>query len=172
MNRDLQITGLCRLSVYIKNFLQKDPADFDADDQQFQSVLLKSETENPCFTPENQRFALNQWANLLTQEKLGNWLAAYSVAKQPKRVGLILAGNIPMVGFHDVISVVLSNHIPVIKLSSKDRLLLPFLLEKWNEFSNGTVNYEFAERLENFDAVIATGSNNTARYFQVFRSWM
>ena len=168
MNRDLQITGLCRLSVYIKNFLQKDPADFDADDQQFQSVLLKSETENPWFTLENQRFALNQWANLLTQEKLANWLAAYSVAKQPKRVGLILAGNIPMVGFHDVISVVLSNHIPVIKLSSKDRLLLPFLLEKWNDLSEGAVRFETVERLQNFDAVIATGSNNTARYLEFY----
>jgi len=56
----------------------------------------------------------------------------------------------------------------VIKLSSKDKRMLPFLLEKWNEFSKGAVQYEMAERLENFDAVIATGSNNTARYLEYY----
>ena len=79
-----------------------------------------------------------------------------------------MAGNIPLVGFHDVISVVLSNHIPVIKLSSKDKYIIPFLLKKWNEFSEGNVQFEFVERLENFDAVIATGSNNTARYLEYY----
>ena len=92
----------------------------------------------------------------------------YEVSKIPKRVGLILAGNIPMVGFHDVISVILSGHIPLIKLSSKDRQLLPFLLKKWNEFSENEIQYELIERLENFDAVIATGSNNTARYLEYY----
>jgi hypothetical protein len=73
-----------------------------------------------------------------------------------------------MVGFHDVLAVVLSNHIPVIKLSSKDRHLLPFLLEKWKEFSGENVAFELVERLKDFDAVIATGSNNTARYLEYY----
>jgi hypothetical protein len=82
---------------------------------------------------------LKQWADLLTEENIKNWLKEYQISKITKRVGLILAGNIPLVGFHDVISVVLSNHIPVIKLSSKDKYMIPFLLKKWNEFSEGNV---------------------------------
>ncbi|MCP2038322.1 acyl-CoA reductase [Chryseobacterium sp. HSC-36S06] len=168
MSRENKISGLCELSLYIKNFSDKKAENYNADDERFSALLRKSEIENPWFTIENQKFALKQWADLLTPENIGNWLSTYKTPINSKRVGLILAGNIPMVGFHDVISVVLSNHIPVIKLSSKDKRMLPFLLEKWNEFSNGTVQYEFAERLENFDAVIATGSNNTARYLEYY----
>ncbi|UFK97690.1 acyl-CoA reductase [Kaistella faecalis] len=168
MSRENKISGLCELSLYIKNFSDKKAENYNADDERFSALLRKSEIENPWFTIENQKFALKQWADLLTPENIGNWLSTYKTPINSKRVGLILAGNIPMVGFHDVISVVLSNHIPVIKLSSKDKRMLPFLLEKWNEFSNGTVHYEFAERLENFDAVIATGSNNTARYLEYY----
>jgi hypothetical protein len=88
----------------------------------------------------------------------------------PKTVGLVLAGNIPLVGFHDFISVLLSGHKVAVKTSSNDQHLLPFLakymisvqpeLEKYITFVAG--------KLENFDAVIATGSNNTARYFEYY----
>ena len=168
MNIEKQISGLCKLSVYIKECLEKDPEYFNENDEKFQAILRKSEIENSWFTIENQKFGLNQWANLLTENTIKNWLAKYEVAKTPKKVGLILAGNIPMVGFHDVISVILSNHIPMIKLSSKDQTMLPFLLSKWNEFSDGNINYEFVERLTDFEAVIATGSNNTARYLEYY----
>ena len=168
MNIEKQISGLCKLSVYIKEFLEKDPEYFNENDDKFQAILRKSEIENSWFTIENQKFGLNQWANLLTENTIKNWLAKYEVAKTPKKVGLILAGNIPMVGFHDVISVILSNHTPMIKLSSKDQTMLPFLLSKWNEFSDGNINYEFVERLTDFEAVIATGSNNTARYLEYY----
>lgn len=168
MNIEKQISGLCKLSTYIKDFLAKDPVNYNEDDERFASVLRKSEIENSWFTIENQKFALNQWADLLTENNLKKWVSAYQTAKTPKKVGLILAGNIPMVGFHDVLSVILSQHIPVIKLSSKDRTMLPFLLSKWNEFSEGNIDYEFAERLTDYDAVIATGSNNTARYLEYY----
>ena len=168
MSRENQISGLHKLSLYIKNFLASNTPDLHENHDEFNAVLRKSEIENPWFTIENQKFALKQWANLLTEQNLNQWLSHYKTPLVPKRVGLILAGNIPMVGFHDVISVVLSNHIPVIKLSSKDKRLLPFLLEKWNELSDGNVPYEIVEKLENFDAVIATGSNNTARYLEYY----
>ena len=168
MNRDLQIEGLIQLSNYLKVFLNADAAQSNSDDEAFQAILRRSEIENPWFTQENQRFALKQWADLLTKENLSSWLSNYRPASQPKKVGLILAGNIPMVGFHDVISVILSGHLPMIKLSSKDQRVLPFLLNKWNEFSDGNVKFEIVERLENFDAVIATGSNNTARYLEYY----
>lgn len=168
MNREKQISGLHKLGLYIKSFLELNTEDFSDKEGELAALLRKSEIENPWFTIENQKFALSQWADLLTVENLNVWLSHYKTPLTSKRVGLILAGNIPMVGFHDVISVILSNHIPVIKLSSKDKRLLPFLLEKWNEFSGGHVKYEFVERLQYFDAVIATGSNNTARYLEYY----
>ena len=168
MSRENQISGLHKLSLYIKNFLALNTDDLHENHDEFNAVLRKSEIENPWFTIENQKFALKQWADLLTEHNLNQWLSQYKTPLLSKRVGLILAGNIPMVGFHDVISVVLSNHIPVIKLSSKDKRLLPFLLTKWNELSDGNVHYEIVEKLENFDAVIATGSNNTARYLEYY----
>ncbi|MBT2619797.1 MULTISPECIES: acyl-CoA reductase [Chryseobacterium] len=168
MNIENQVLGLIKLSDYIRAYLAKSTEEFNEDDSEFELLLKKSEIENPWFTIDNQKFAFKQWADLLREENIKNWLKDYSASKTPKRVGLILAGNIPLVGWHDVISVVLSNHIPVIKLSSKDKYTVPFLLKKWKEFSNDQVEYEFVERLENFDAVIATGSNNTARYLEYY----
>ncbi|WP_294200742.1 acyl-CoA reductase, partial [uncultured Chryseobacterium sp.] len=168
MNTENQVLGLTRLSRYIKDFLAKNQDAYSEDDAGFESLLERSKIENPWFTIENQKFALQQWADLLTEKNIGSWLNKYRISGISKRVGLILAGNIPLVGFHDVISVVLSNHIPVIKLSSKDKYMIPFLLKKWNEFSEGSVPFEFVEKLENFDAVIATGSNNTARYLEYY----
>jgi hypothetical protein len=168
MNIENQVLGLTRLSGYLKGFLSTKSEDYNDNDADFELLLKKSEIENPWFTNENHKFALQQWADLLTEENIKDWLKEYSASKTSKRVGLILAGNIPLVGLHDVISVVLSNHIPVIKLSSKDRYMIPFLLKKWNEFSEGNVQFEFVEKLENFDAVIATGSNNTARYLEYY----
>ncbi|MCJ8154355.1 acyl-CoA reductase [Chryseobacterium sp. SSA4.19] len=168
MNTENQVLGLIRLSSYITEFLDENPEDYNDKDFDFELLIKKTEIENPWFTIENQKFAFRQWADLLTHENISNWLKKYSISKTSKRVGLILAGNIPLVGFHDIISVILSNHIPVIKLSSKDRYMVPFLLKKWEEFSDGQIKYEFVEKLENFDAVIATGSNNTARYLEYY----
>ncbi|WP_300688622.1 acyl-CoA reductase [Chryseobacterium sp.] len=168
MNTENQVLGLIKLSDYIKAFLAKKTENYNEDDLNIELLLNRSKIENQWFTIDNQKFALQQWADLLIEENIKNWLENYSISKISKRVGLILAGNIPLVGFHDVLSVVLSNHIPVIKLSSKDKLLIPFLLNKWKEFSDGQVQFEFVEKLENFDAVIATGSNNTARYLEYY----
>lgn len=168
MNIERRVLGLNRLSGYIKEFLAKNSEDYNENDVEFQQVLKKSEIENPWFTADNQKYALKQWSELLTQENINEWLQHYSPSKTAKKVGLILAGNIPLVGLHDVISVILSNHIPLIKLSSKDKTMLPFLLKKWSEFSEEAINFELVERLENFDAVIATGSNNTARYLEYY----
>lgn len=168
MNTENQVLGLIKLSDYIKAFLAKKPEEHNEDDADIELLLKRSEIENPWFTIDNQKFALQQWTDLLTEENIKSWLGNYSTSKISKRVGLILAGNIPLVGFHDVISVVVSNHVPVIKLSSKDKYMIPFLLKKWNELSDGKVAFEFVEKLENFDAVIATGSNNTARYLEYY----
>lgn len=168
MKTEKQILGLCKLSTYIKDFLNTDPENFSAEDEEFMGVLRRSEIENSWFTIENQKYALQKWTDLLEEKSLKSWLSDYEPAKIPKKVGLILAGNIPLVGFHDVISVILSGHSPIIKLSSKDKMMLPFLLKKWQIFSEESIEYELVERLQNFDAVIATGSNNTARYLEYY----
>ncbi|MBD8081534.1 acyl-CoA reductase [Chryseobacterium caseinilyticum] len=168
MNVEQRVLELVQLSDWINTYLSKDSGKFNENDAEFEQILRKSEIENPWFTQENQKLALEQWVSVLNQSEIEQWLSKYPENKIQKRVGLILAGNIPLVGFHDVISVILSNHIPVIKLSSKDKSMLPFLLKKWKEISNGSLQYETVERLEDFDAVIATGSNNTARYLEYY----
>ncbi|MPS71678.1 MAG: acyl-CoA reductase [Chryseobacterium sp.] len=168
MLNENKILGLEKLGNFIKDFFQKEEDNYNEKEERLAYLMTRSEIENPWFTKENQQYNLKQWSGLFTKENIENWLSKYWLSSAPKRVGLILAGNIPLVGFHDIISVVLGNHIPVIKLSSKDRLVLPYLLELWNEFSNNEIEYHIVERLENFDAVIATGSNNTARYLEYY----
>lgn len=168
MLNENKILGLEKLGIFINDFIQKNDEDYNEQEERLAYLMTRSEIENPWFTQENQRYNLQQWASLFTRQAIEEWLSKYQLSGTPKRVGLILAGNIPLVGFHDVISVVLSNHTPVIKLSSKDRLVLPFLLQLWNGFSNNEIEYHIVEKLENFDAVIATGSNNTARYLEYY----
>ena len=168
MLNENKILGLEKLGNFINEFIQKDEDSYHEKEERLAYLMKRSEIENPWFTKENQLYNLKQWAALFTKENIESWLSKYELSTTSKRVGLILAGNIPIVGFHDIISVVLSNHVPIIKLSSKDKLMLPFLLELWKEFSNNEIEYEIVERLENFDAVIATGSNNTARYLEYY----
>lgn len=168
MKKQVYILGLIKLGNFIKEFLSKNTENFNEFDEEFSVVLRKSELDNPWFNIENQKYALQQWANLLTEEKINDWLSAYSFSETPKKVGLILAGNIPLVGFHDVVSTIMSGNIPIIKLSSKDKMMIPFLLRRWNEFSEGKIEYKIVEKLSDYDAVIATGSNNTARYLEYY----
>ena len=140
--------------------------------QKLQAAVIQAEQENKWYTQENLRFAMQAWASLLKEDALTSWLAPYSTqaAKTPKRVALVMAGNIPMVGFHDFLSVLLSGHIVVGKLSSNDKVLLPFIREfliaQAPEFEEKITFTE--ERLGDFEAAIATGSTNTGRYFDYY----
>jgi hypothetical protein len=162
------ISGLSKLGLFLKDFMSKQDEKFNELDKELTNIIRISENENPWFTKDYQTLALKDWSDLLTIENLENWLSDYTFSEQAKKVGLILAGNIPLVGFHDIICVILSGNIPLIKLSSKDKKMIPFLLKLWKEFSDNKIEYEFVEKLENFDAVIATGSNNTARYLEYY----
>ena len=168
MKNDKIVSSLSQLGDFLNQFLSAKPENFNEEESKFASLIKKSEIENPWFTEESVRFCLKNWAENLTEEKISTWTGQYHFSSTPKKIGLILAGNIPLVGFHDVICVLLSGNIPLIKLSSKDRLILPFLLNKWNELSGGILEFHFVEKLENYDAVIATGSNNTARYLEYY----
>jgi hypothetical protein len=139
--------------------------------EKFKDLLALSQSHNGWFTPEQVYFAVQSWAEALTEDNLNEWLSKYDLSKvKSKTVALILAGNIPLVGFHDFLSVLITGHKVLVKASSNDQHLIQFLanylisvepkLSYYISFTDG--------RLENFDAIIATGSNNTARYFEFY----
>ena len=136
-----------------------------------ESILQKVQAENGWFTQENINFALNSWSEALSKENLQQWVSKYKIQEtNPKTIAIIMAGNIPLVGFHDFLSVLVTGNKVLVKLSSNDKTLLPFLAEYLVSIEPEFKKYiEFTEgKLENFDAVIATGSNNTARYFDYY----
>lgn len=134
-------------------------------------ILKKAESENGWFTHENIKSALLSWSEALSEINLEEWVSRYKFEESnPKTVAIIMAGNIPLVGFHDFVSVLITGNKVLAKLSSNDKTLLPFIANQLitiePKFKNHIV---FTEgKLENFDAVIATGSNNTARYFDYY----
>lgn len=141
-------------------------------DDYLQAVMKRTAYHNPWFTTDNQQQALDAIAEkMLRREKLEQWLQRYSVPQQPlsKTVGLVMAGNIPLVGFHDLLCIFVAGHRTQLKLSHKDQYLLPYLLQLLQRFDERTATYfEIVEKLQDFDAVIATGSNNSARYFEAY----
>ncbi len=137
----------------------------------FVDLIQLSQSHNGWYTADNVYFSIQSWANALTEENLNQWLKPYNLdANKPKTVGLILAGNIPLVGFHDFLSVLISGNAVLIKTSSNDQHLLPFLAKYLIAVEPElATKITFTEgKLENFDAIIATGSDNTARYFEYY----
>jgi len=129
--------------------------------------------KNPWFTPENVRMAVNAIAVALTTENLKKWTGLYPEIDQnlrPKKVGVIMAGNIPLVGFHDLLSVLITGNSLVAKASSKDSDLILFISDIIYEIdSRFREMINFSEgTLSGFDTVIATGSDNSSRYFEYY----
>ena len=132
------------------------------------NALSRAEQANGWFDQENLNFAVRQWAGLLTPEKLSGWMDAYDASQEAfEVVGIVTAGNIPLVGFHDLLSVLICGSRAEVRLSKNDQHLLPALVEILETLEpgfKGQTNFT-SDKLAGFDAVIATGSNNTARYF-------
>ena len=161
------------LSQFSENKTIKNPSVLHNDlfFEDFKDLIQLSQSHNGWYTPENVYFAIQSWASALTEKNLDQWLSSYVFEpNEPKNIGLILAGNIPLVGFHDFLSVLISGNKVLIKTSSNDQFLLPFLTQYLIAVEPELAdNITFVEgKLENFDAVIATGSNNTARYFEYY----
>ena len=139
--------------------------------EEFEQLIQLSQSHNGWYTPEQVYFSIQSWAKALTQENLDQWTSSYEfTSSESKTIALILAGNIPLVGFQDFISVLISGHNVSVKTSSDDQHLLPFLAKYLITVEPQLANkITFVEgKLEGFDAVIATGSNNTARYFEYY----
>ena len=134
-------------------------------------VIHKASLHNGWFTQDNIRYALQNWSEALSVESLERWISKYDIKEsEAKTIGIVMAGNIPLVGFHDFISALITGNKVLAKLSSNDGVLLPYISDKLTEIEPGFADrIAFAEdKLQNFDAVIATGSNNTARYFEYY----
>ena len=126
---------------------------------------------NGWFKEDEVRRSFLGISNWLTIENLENWESKYKLENvSGKRVAIIMAGNIPLVGFHDLISVFLSGNVAVVKMSSDDKHLLPALVKLMSLFDESINSWiELVDnKIENFDAVIATGSDNSSKYFESY----
>lgn len=161
MNLQARINLMTQLGDYLK---QNDP--------EWQEIKQQASYKNGWFTSEFVDKACDEIVTqFLDEKKLRDWVAHYHLndAIHQKNIGIVMAGNIPLVGFHDFLTVFVSGHQQTIKLSSKDDVLLKFLIKKLYSFEITIQNdVSIAETLKGCDAYIATGSNNTARYFEQY----
>jgi hypothetical protein len=136
----------------------------------WEAAKRKAHAANGWFIPEFVDEAVRRLvAGYLQPERLAVWAERYAVPAErvnPRTVGVVMAGNIPLVGFHDFLSVFVSGHRQLIKPSVRDEVLIRHLVEWMGESIAQSVG--FAERLNGCDAYIATGSNNSARYFDYY----
>src|SRR5699024_5281881 len=176
MNLNSRKQAFASLGKFLNKYTS-DKIDFSTEEKLqadlLDQAILNATTHNNWFIKEDIFYNLKHWSKILNLENINSWLSSYRFKEEkPKTVAIIMAGNIPLVGFHDFLSVLISGHKVLAKQSSKDQHLLPFianfLINENSEFEN---RIQFTdEKLTNYDAVIATGSNNTARYFEYYFS--
>lgn len=177
MNLQQRITAFVKLGEFLSQFQQdgfvKNPtvAANDLFYDGFQHQIKLAQEHNGWFTKTNIVFALDSWSKALTYNNIKQWTNNYNFNNsEPQIVAIIMAGNIPLVGFHDLLSVLISGHKVLVKQSSNDKHLLPFLskyLEIVEPEFKGKIQFT-EDKLEDYDLVIATGSDNTARYFEYY----
>ena len=174
MQLEERINAFIQLGRFLGQFSSENPErniEIIHNDAFYDGMLQQLEVathHNGWFTKDNLSFACESWSSALSEASLQKWISAYDFnVVAEKRVAIIMAGNVPLVGFHDFLSVLISGHKVVVKLSSNDKQLLPFLAKYLIAIAPSfEEKILFTEnRLQDFDAVIATGSNNTARYF-------
>ncbi len=161
MDLKARLDLLIRLGEYMKT-----------EDEKFELVKEKARIQNSWFTNEFINLSISNISNnFLKPDALNDWVKNYRIKDKgvEKKVGIVMAGNIPLVGFHDILCVFVSGHAAVIKASSKDEVLINHLVKKICEWEPAVFNLiSFAENLKACDAFIATGSNNSARYFEYY----
>ena len=163
MNLEERINAFSRLGRFLKQ----------NSNLEFTQKIKDAEVQNPWFTLENQKQAINAWANHLTAKNLKAWLIPYHLKenKSSLQVLIIMAGNIPLVGFHDLLSVLITGNNVIVKMSVEDNIILPFIVKKLivinPEFEN---RIQFVEDIKDkkINAVIATGSDNSSKYFNYY----
>ena len=139
--------------------------------QSLQDAIREAALQNSWFDEMNIRMALNNIAEqYLDEKKLSAWILSYALKEPvPKIVGIVMAGNLPLVGFHDLLCVFMAGHRSMVKLSQKDQVLWPAIREMLIRENPACADYFIiADRLKGMDAIIATGSDNSARYFHFY----
>lgn len=144
-------------------------------EEEYQQALQEIQQQhiyNGWFTIENTQKALAAWSAQLQASSIQQWLAEYTIPENstPQTIAIICAGNIPMVGFHDIFCTLITGNKAYIKLSSDDARLIPlflYILIKWEPLFQPLIQWADG-KMSNFDKVIATGSNNTLRYFEAY----
>ncbi|MBP8085898.1 MAG: acyl-CoA reductase [Saprospiraceae bacterium] len=143
--------------------------------QSLEDIIQKAFAANPWFIPEFTKAAIDSIATeFLDENACAQWISSYPQSSDTqKTIAVIMAGNLPLVGFHDLLCILASGHKALIKLSDKDSVLLPWLTDQWITIEPSLApSIKYVYRLDGFDAAIATGSNNSARYFDYyFRSY-
>jgi len=163
MNIHQRVKILLQLKAYLQG-----------NNEELNQVKQEANYRNSWFTPEFIELAIENICNqFLDEGKLNDWLKQYSVSKESteKTIGVVMAGNIPLVGFHDFLCVFISGHNLLIKASSKDDVLIKHIVKVMHSFDEeiGAIIC-FGEIIKNCDAYIATGSNNSSRYFEYYFS--
>lgn len=177
MTLEQRISAFSKLGDFLSQFTPSGPVinpDLQVNElflEPFRIQVRRAFESNGWFTEENVYFAFTEWSKLLNKSALNKWTSSYDLDNGTNRnVGVIMAGNIPLVGFHDFLSVLISGHSIQVKQSSSDAYFLPLIarfLEHVEPEFRGRIGFA-EERLHGFDAVIATGSNNTARHFEYY----
>ncbi|MGD0343050.1 MAG: acyl-CoA reductase, partial [Bacteroidales bacterium] len=170
MNLEERIKSFSDLGEILRNSIGRKGGSYS---RHINNLINRQEKLNPWFTPPNIRMAIKAIAEELTSENLTKWTNAYPSLNEtinPIQVGVVMAGNIPLVGFHDFLSVLISGNNIIAKTSSKDSELIVHLSEILCSINSGFKGkIKFAEvTLSGFDAVIATGSDNSSRYFEYY----
>ena len=168
MNINRRIQLISDIGEFLKNYLDEN-YDNNNDNKlvEFKDIIIKAQSKNPWFTDANIKVNLTYWSKKLTKHNLNKWLSKYNLNNTSrKNIAIIMAGNIPLVGFHDFICVFLSGHNSIIKLSNSDNCIIPFLTDLMKLPSERIVYSD--SFLKDYDGVIATGSDNTSRYFDYY----
>lgn len=138
--------------------------------EEFSLIILQQKNHNGWFTEESVRKSLLELGKMISTENIQTWISDYSFTENPKRILIIMAGNLPLVGFHDLLCVLVSGNHACVKLSSEDKILLPKFLDwltRMHPKINEVISIEFG-LVKNIEAVIATGSDNANLHFEKY----
>lgn len=158
--------ALFRLGLILSDLKNR----WNSGDKELEDWALSVQAVNAWFTSESLLTAITAWSQALQEDSIEAWMNRYSdltTDRAPRTIGVINAGNIPWVGLHDALCVFLSGHTYLGKNASDDPILLPWIINRWmTEVPELKDSFRFTERLSGMDAVIATGSDNSSRYFE------
>jgi hypothetical protein len=167
-----RIKAFEKLGILFSNNISKNSSnDFTHWPIELNKAIDMAYKYNSWFTEHSVKQALLEWSKQLNYDNLKNWTDQYQITdKSDKKIAIIMAGNLPLVGFHDLLCGLILNFDCIVKLSSDDKILIPFIIEFLDSELPGIKNkVEFTTTpIKDFNGVIATGSNSSFKYFEYY----